>query len=108
MLALTDNAGETDEHRAVNYLTLRYPDIYIMAGNMLGHGSGPYLLGGVYTLDGIVAKPAPVQGARRIIDVIFHYRSRSTPATVSWYCEVDTTGQFPFLVRPISRYFAQS
>jgi hypothetical protein len=28
ILLLTDNAGGTDEHRALNYLTLRYPGIY--------------------------------------------------------------------------------
>jgi hypothetical protein len=27
-MQLTDNAGATDEHRALNYLAMRYPAIY--------------------------------------------------------------------------------
>ena len=28
IMQMTDNAGATDEHRALNYLAMRYPDIY--------------------------------------------------------------------------------
>lgn len=107
MLQVGDNVGETDEHRAINYVTLRYPSIYVMAANMLGHApAGPYSIADrVYTLAGVAATRAPVQGARRIVDIIFRYRERATGAMVDWYCEVDVTGQFPFLVRPLSRYY---
>jgi len=106
LLQMADNAGETDEHRALNYVTLRYPDIYLMAANMLGHGAGPFVVpNGLFTLQDIVAKKAPVQGARTIVDIIFHYVERRTQDSLYWYCEVDTTGQFPFLVRPLSRYY---
>ena len=30
-MQLTDNAGASDEHRALNYLAMRYPDIYARA-----------------------------------------------------------------------------
>jgi hypothetical protein len=106
LLQMADNAGETNEHRALNYVTLRYSDIYVMAANMLGHGSGPFLIpNGIFTLQDIIARKAPVQGARMIVDIIFHYVERRTQASIYWYCEVDTTGQFPFLVRPLSRYY---
>jgi PatG C-terminal len=106
LMQLADNAGETDEHRALNYVTLRYPEIYVMAANMAGRGSGPYLIpGSIFTLQSIVAKLAPVQGARRIVDIVFHYTERQSNDSAYWYTEVDTTGQFPFLVRPLSRYY---
>ena len=28
IMQMTDNAGATDEHRALNYLTVRYPALY--------------------------------------------------------------------------------
>jgi hypothetical protein len=31
ILQMTDNAGATDEHRALNYLAMRYPGIYVKA-----------------------------------------------------------------------------
>ena len=30
-MQMTDNAGATDEHRALNYLAMRYPAIYAKA-----------------------------------------------------------------------------
>ena len=36
IMQLTDNAGATDEHRALNYLTVRYPAIYAAVAD--GHG----------------------------------------------------------------------
>jgi hypothetical protein len=106
LLQLADNAGETDEHRALNYIALRYPDIYILAASMLRRGPGSsFAVNGIYTLQEIIARPAPVQGARRIVEIIFRYMERQRQDVVSWYCEVDTTGQFPFLVRPLSRYY---
>ena len=32
IMQMTDNAGATDEHRALNYLAMRYPAIYARAG----------------------------------------------------------------------------
>ena len=33
IMQLTDNAGATDEHRALNYLAMRYPAIYAQAAS---------------------------------------------------------------------------
>ena len=35
-MQLTDNAGATDEHRALNYLAMRYPAIYAKAAEKFG------------------------------------------------------------------------
>jgi hypothetical protein len=107
MLKVADNAGETDEHRAINYVILRYPQVYKMASDML-HLDGrvdPGPASMAHTLTGVEAKPASVQGVRRIIDVIFRYRNRTTGEIIYSSCSVDVTGQFPFLVRPMSRYY---
>ena len=104
-LQLADNGGNTPEHRAVNYLTLRYPDLYSMALEML---SGPLtgdLAPAPYSFAGITTARPEVQGNRELVDVQFHYVQRMRRQKVSWFCRVDTTGQFPFLVSPLSRYY---
>ncbi len=102
MLQLSDNAGNSDEHRAINYITLRYLGIYTMEANMLNPTTPPT---GTFTFDSLTVLPAQVQGARRIVDVIFNYEERNTGERLHWYCKVDVTGQFPFLVTKLNRYF---
>ena len=36
IMQMTDNAGATDEHRALNYLAVRYPNIYARAAEAYG------------------------------------------------------------------------
>jgi hypothetical protein len=102
MLQLADNAGETDEHRAINYLTLRYMGLYIMAADMLDPKRTP---GAPYSLLGVVIRPSKSQGTRKIMDVIFNYEERDTSEKIYWFCKVDVTGQFPFLVSKLNRYY---
>ena len=102
MLSLTDNAGQTDEDRAINYIILRYMGLYTMASDMLDPNKPPP---GVYYLRSVTAQASRVQGTRRIIDVIFHYEERDTGELVNWFCRVDVTGQFPFLVTKLSRFY---
>jgi hypothetical protein len=39
IMQLTDNAGATDDHRALNYLTMRYPAIYATTSECHGRDS---------------------------------------------------------------------
>lgn len=102
MLELTDNMGESDEHRAVNYVALRYPDIYSLAVRMASTPIQGQSL--IYLFQRISAMPASVQGTRRVVDVLLHFRERDTGQLVDYYCRVDVTGQFPFLIAKLSRY----
>lgn len=106
MLQVSDNAGETDAHRALNYLTIRSKDIYYMAWQMQEPNPAPPYPPGTYFLLGVNTKPANVQGNRAIVDVIFEYMSRDTYEKAYWYIKVDVTGEFPFLAsRQLSRYY---
>jgi hypothetical protein len=102
LLSLTDNAGNTDEDRALNYVLLRYPGVYTLATTMLDPGLPPL---GASSLRGVTARLARVQGTRRIVDVIFQYEQRETGELTDWFTRVDVTGQFPFLVSKLSRYY---
>ena len=61
---LTDNAGATDDHRALNYLAMRYPAIYGKAAEEFGRDS---------SLTGVEVRPSPLSSTRNIVDVIFAY-----------------------------------
>jgi hypothetical protein len=106
MLQVADNAGETDAHRAINYLTTRSKDIYYMAWQMQQPSPLPPYPPGVFFLQSINAKPAAVQGNRSIVDIIFEYMSRDSNDVMYMYIKVDVTGMYPFLAsKQIMRYY---
>jgi hypothetical protein len=86
---LTANTGATPAHRALNYLTTRYPALY-------GHAVEQYQMDSVLTAAD--AQPCPVSGARTVVDVVFSYTSRQTNFTEKSAVRVDVTDEFPFLV----------
>jgi PatG Domain len=96
IMQLTDNAGTIDEHRALNYLTMRYPAIYVKAAEQFGLNS---------SLTGVDVRPSPLSGIRKIVDVIFAYTNRNTDFTEKFSLRVDVTEEFPFLVTKISPYY---
>lgn len=93
---MTDNAGATDADRAMNYLAVRYPEIYVKAADC-------------YCQDCMLAdlqiKPSRLSGARKIIDVIFSFTHRKTDVDEKYFVRVDVTDEFPFLVTKMSPYY---
>jgi hypothetical protein len=96
MMQLTDNAGATDEHRALNYLAMRYPAMYAKAAEEFGRDS---------SLTGVDVRPSPLSGIRKIVDVIFAFTHRTTDFTDKYSVRVDVTEQFPFLVTKMLPYY---
>ena len=96
MLQVTDNAGAADEHRALNYLAVRYPAIY--ARTAAAHVENA-------SLTGVEVRPSPLSGTRNIVEVIFSYRHRQTDVTEKYFVRVDVTEEFPFLVTKLSPYY---
>jgi hypothetical protein len=96
LLQLADNAGAIDEHRALNYLSVRYPDIYARTAEAhLANAS----------LSGVDVRPSLLNGARRIVDVVFSYTHRQTDVTERSFVRVDVTEQFPFLVSRLAPFY---
>ena len=93
---LTDNAGTTDEHRAINYLAVRYDRLYQLA-TVLHHQN--------YAFSSVEVLPSRISGVRNIVDVIFSFTSRETDVTEKWFVRVDVTEEFPFLVSHLTRYY---
>jgi hypothetical protein len=93
---LADNAGATDEHRALNYLAIRYPAIYARAAEAYAAEAA---------LSGVEVRPSRLSGVRTVLDVIFSFTSRRTDVTEKSFVRVDVTEEFPFLVTKMSPFY---
>jgi hypothetical protein len=96
IMQVTDNAGATDDHRALNYLAMRYPAIYAKAAEQFAQAS---------SLTGVEVRPSPLSSTRTIVDVVFAYTDRKTDFVEKFSVRVDVTEEFPFLVAKLSPYF---
>jgi hypothetical protein len=96
IMQLTDNAGATDEHRALNYLTVRYPAIYGAVAD--AHARN-------LSLTAVDVRPSTLSGVRKIVDVILSFTNRTTDVVEKQFVRVDITEEFPFLVTKLSPYY---
>ena len=96
IMQMTDNAGTTDEHRALNYLAMRYKDIYLKTADAFAKDC---------SLSVVETRPSRLSGTRKIIDVIFSYTNRKTDFTEKFFVRADVTEEFPFLVTKMSQYY---
>ena len=96
IMQMADNAGGTDEHRALNYLAVRYPAVYATAAECHGHGR---------SLTAVDVRTSRLSGLRNILDVIFTYSDRKTDVTGKYFIRVDVSEEFPFLVTKMSPYY---
>jgi hypothetical protein len=96
IMQMADNAGATDEHRALNYCALRYPAIYAMAAESYGKTS---------SLSAVEVRPSSLSNVRKIVKLIFSYTNRNTDVTEKFFVRIDVTEEFPFLVTKMSPYF---
>lgn len=96
IMQMADNAGATDEHRALNYLVVRYPAIYAMASEAYGRSC---------SLTAVEVLPSRLNSTRKIFNVIFTFTDRSTDVTEKYFVRVDVTEEFPFLVTKLSPYY---
>lgn len=96
VMQLTDNAGATDDHRALNYLAMRYPAIYTTVAEAYGRNA---------SLTSVEVRPSALSGVRKIVEVIFTFTNRNTDFTEKFFVRCDVTEEFPFLVTKMSSYY---
>lgn len=95
-MLLADNAGSTDEHRALNYLAVRYPAVYNTVADAFDRD---------LSLTAVDVQSSPLSSTRKIVDVIFSFTNRKTDVVEKFFTRVDVTEEFPFLVTKMSPYF---
>ena len=93
---LADNAGATDEHRAVNFLLLRSPQLYATATEQFDRD---------FAFQGVDVRTSALSGVRSVVDVVLSFRNRESDLLEQQSARVDVTEEFPFLVSPIGPYF---
>jgi hypothetical protein len=96
IMQMADNAGATDEHRALNYLAVRYPGIYGTAADAFGRNCA---------LSAVDVLPSRLSGVRRLVEVVLSFTNRQTDVTEKFFTRVDVTEEFPFLVTKMSPHY---
>ncbi|MEU1283574.1 hypothetical protein [Kitasatospora sp. NPDC005856] len=96
ILHLGDNAGDTDEHRALNYLAVRYQGIYHKTVEAFAANSA---------LSAVEVCDSRLSGARRILDVVLSYTNRHSDVTEKFFVRLDCTEEFPFVVTKLGPYY---
>lgn len=96
IMQMADNAGATDEHRALNYVALRYDVIYAKSTEMHQRN---------FSLTDVVVGTSRLSGTRKIVAPIFTYTHRETDFVEKYFMRVDVTEEFPFLVTKMSPYY---
>jgi len=96
IMLLTDNAGSTDAHRALNYMAVRYPGVYNTVADAFERDA---------SLTAVDVQPASISGTRNIVDVIFSFTNRKTDVVEKYFTRCDVTEEFPFLIAKMSPYF---
>jgi hypothetical protein len=95
IMQMTDNAGAMDEHRALNYLAMRYHRIYAAVAEAHGRNE---------SLTVVDVLPSPLSGTRKIVDVIFSFTNRSTDVVSKQSVSVDVSEEYPFLQKKLTPY----
>lgn len=88
----SDNRGIADEHRALNYVALRYPPLYRVTADAYKDNKA---------LVDVEARRSPSSN-RRLVAVRLVFRGRRTDVVERYQCLVDVTDRFPFLAAPLS------
>ena len=83
------NRGFADEHRALNYVALRYPPLYQTVWQAQRDGK---------VLVGVDAQHSH-SADHRLVSVRLTFRNPRTDITEGYHLLVDVTGVFPYLVR---------
>ena len=94
IIQTTDNAGATDEHRALNYLTVRYPAIYAAVAD--AHGRN-------LSLTAMDVRASTLSGTRNIVDVIFSFTNRATDVVEKQFLRSMSPRSFRFWSRNCRR-----
>jgi hypothetical protein len=99
LLQAVDNLGRTPEHRALNFVVTREPIVHALTARV---GEGELDLAGINT------RPSRLSGVaegRLIFDVILAFGPQGLE---QYFLRVDVTGEFPFVVTPLQRFYFRS
>lgn len=83
----TENVGATDAHRALNYLIMQHPGIFLLAAEKHAR----------YALDRIDTRVVQGPSARKQVAVILSFVETSTGMVERFFTRVDVSEEWPFV-----------
>ena len=95
IMQMADNAGATDEHRALNCLAVRYPAIHTHAADQFARNA---------SLTAVDVSPSPLSGTRTWVDIVISFTNRSTDVVSKQSVSVDVSEEYPFLQKKLTPY----
>lgn len=99
ILSLADNSGDTDQDRALNYALSHNLDLYMGAYELIYNHSDRE----VAQLNN-VSVITDIAGERKIAKVVFDFQNVESSVGQHWYCAIDVTHEYPFLLTSFKRY----
>lgn len=96
ILSATDNAGATDEHRAMNYLALRDPNLYAQAADCYSRD---------LALTSTETRPWRLSTSRKVVEILHTFTHRKNEFVEKYRTRVDVHEEFPFLVSKMTSYY---
>lgn len=97
---MADNVGATDEHRALNYLSIRYEPLYTLVWEMENRG---------FVFQKFPVIRSRLAGTRKIIDVIFEFQNRNNTFFIEkFFVRVDATSPWPMIATHLQPYLDRS
>jgi hypothetical protein len=90
-----DNLGDTDQWRALNYLAVRYKNIYMKYAEMADD----------YELISVNVATSRLSREKHIVDPVFAFQHRETGVVQKYFVRVDVSHLFPMIVNHIAEYF---
>ncbi len=103
VLSLTDNSGDSDTDRAVNYMVYHNPEVYRRSYRIIyGRSSHPSDVP-LARLNNISVL-TEMHGKRKIARVIFDFHNTQGGGNQYWYSAIDVTDDYPFLLTDFKRY----
>jgi PatG C-terminal len=96
VVQIAGNEGASDEHRALNYLAVRYPTAYSKVAEARASG---------FSLSAIEVRRSRLGATRMILSIILSFVGDETGVVEKYFVKVDVTEQFPFLVTPLAPYY---
>jgi hypothetical protein len=95
VLQLADNAGNSDSHRALNFMAARYQPLYKKVAEMYGRN---------FSFDSIEVRESRLSGSRKVVEVVILFRNRNSDVPEKFLVRVDVTELFPFTTTPLSPF----
>lgn len=108
LLQLAQNEGRTDADRALNYLLLSHYTLYLLAYNLLYNNNCKDKNASGYRLNDIQSEDAYPDSSQHVVKLVFIFESMGSGSTEKWFCSIDTSAEYPFIVENLKRFVGVS